>query len=148
METKWLAIQSFQKNQQLVSAINTLSMHLKLKTLGLEEHESEEVKESKKKIELFLSDFDKIILEYEQNRFQAIPGVSPRLRELASQFSKVRKNKFKKFKNSNKLIVEIKSLLKSKKNQNVTLLLSALHEFRLLLSENTQIASKNIIPEF
>ena len=61
MSTKWLAIQSFQYDRNLIAAINTLSIHLKLELAGISNVEkAKEVYEARNTLSSFL---EKIELE-------------------------------------------------------------------------------------
>ena len=65
MEAKWLSVQSFQSNQEIIAAINTVSIYIKLKQQGIATVKAiEEIHKAKDDIKRFLSEFDKNVIAY------------------------------------------------------------------------------------
>lgn len=94
MSTEWLAIQSFQRSQDLLTAINTLSIHTKLELSGLaDEERAEAAAEARKKLASFLEAFDKIVQQAEQADGEELLGIDPRLQQLARSFVTAKRNR-------------------------------------------------------
>jgi hypothetical protein len=67
MSTEWLSIQSFQYDQDLLTAINTLSIHVKLNLLGeTDEKRLEAAQLARQKLDAFFRKLEPIIQEAEQ----------------------------------------------------------------------------------
>ena len=62
MSTQWLDIQSFQQSQELLSAINTLSIHRKLTDKGyLDTNRKESAEQAIETLVAFFQKLDKIV---------------------------------------------------------------------------------------
>lgn len=148
MEAKWLSVQSFFRNQSLISAINALCIHWKLQMEGIEDEEDEEeVKEARTLIRNFLVEFDRQVADYERSMFQVLPGVDPRQFALVKRFVAAKRRKdFSSvtFKDKPGKVIE---LLEKENPNNFKQLVDALTELRILLEEHNQADVKNLVPE-
>ena len=148
MEAKWLSVQSFFKNQRLISAINTLCIHWKLQMEGIEDDEDlEEISEAKKLVRAFLGEFDRQVADYERSMYQILPGVDPRQFALVKRFvSAKRRRDFSSvaFKEKPGKVIE---LLDAENPNNLKTLVNALTELRILLEEHNQADVQNLVPE-
>jgi hypothetical protein len=94
MSTDWLAIQSFQRSQDLLAAINTLSIHTKLELSGLDDGKrAEAAARAREKLAAFLEAFDKIVQQAERADGEALLGIDPRLQQLARSFVTAKRNR-------------------------------------------------------
>lgn len=84
MSSEWTTYQSFQQGQELLDAVNTLSIHLKLDEEELEDEES--LEKARKRIESFLSDLQEHAAQDEEGE-GLILGTGPRLRQFAQRFA-------------------------------------------------------------
>jgi hypothetical protein len=148
MEAKWLSVQSFFRNQSLISAINALCIHWKLQMEGIEDEEDEEdVKEARILIRDFLVEFDRQVANYERSMFQILPGVDPRQFALVKRFVSAKRRKdFSSvtFKDKPGKVIE---LLDNENPNNLEPLVNALTELRILLEEHNQADVQNLVPE-
>ena len=81
MKPKERAIQSFQENQNLISAINTLSIHIKLKAAGHSDLNKEAaIQKSREKLCAFLKELNPQVQRAEVNN-KPLLGVDPRRRQ-------------------------------------------------------------------
>ena len=81
MNSQWRAIQSFQENQNLISAINTLSIHIKLEMAGHCDSNSEEaIRKAKEELGSFLQELDPQVQRAEVEN-KPLLGVDPRRRQ-------------------------------------------------------------------
>ena len=144
METKWLTVQSFQRNQSLLDLINKLLIHFKLKMEG---HDSmfskDEINEAEQKIRLFLEKLTQLVKSLEDNKGEPLTGTDFRLRSLARNFvdAKGKRRKYKSilFKKSPQLVLEM-----LQNNQNSENLIDSLTELRTLVEEHISADSSEI----
>ena len=81
MTPKERAVQSFQENQNLISAINTLSIHMKLKTAGHSDlNRKEAIQKSREELCAFLKELNPQVQCAEVDN-QPLLGVNPRRRQ-------------------------------------------------------------------
>lgn len=81
MNSQWRAVQSFQENQNLISAINTLSIHIKLEMAGRSDLQKEEaIVEAKEKLSTFLRELNPQV-QCAEIENQPLLGVDPRRRQ-------------------------------------------------------------------
>ena len=81
MTPKERAIQSFQENQNLISAINTLSIHIKLKIAGHSDLNKEEaIQKSREELCTFLKELNPQVQRAEVEN-KPLLGVNPRRRQ-------------------------------------------------------------------
>jgi len=148
MEAKWLSVQSFFRNQRLISAINTLCIHWKLLIEGIDnEEDGDEIREAKILIRDFLSEFDLQVANYERSRLQVLPGVDPRQFELVKRFVSAKRRKdfsSATFKEKPGRVIE---MLDAEDTDNLQPLVDALTELRILLEEHNQADVQNLVPE-
>ncbi len=150
MENQWLSIQSFLHDQELLEAINTLSIHTKL-TLAGDSDEERIAKVSKAEAVLndFLKSFDTIISQNETQDDRPILGVNSRLRQLVDAFISARKDNMR---FQSQLFTEspanVLKLLKSKKETDKEALVHCLKELRILIEEHVHIDTTQVLGEF
>ena len=116
-DTKHLSVQSFQRNQGLLEALNNFLIYLKLKSKGLDsKFKAEKIEEAKATILLFLKQLNDVVSEKatillflkqlndvvsEDNNMEApstrLLGLDTRFKSLVSQFNeaKGKKRRFK-----------------------------------------------------
>ncbi len=87
MSTHWLDIQSFQQSQELLSAINTLSIHRKLTDKGHPDtNKKEAAEQARETLVVFFQKLDKIVQDIEGGHRKPVLGVDARLRHLAENY--------------------------------------------------------------
>ena len=150
MSTQWLAFQNFKQGQDLISAINTLSIHLKLQLLNVNDEErTQAVDNAKTVLSAFLKTFDAVVVRIEQAKSEPITGIEPRLHQFANRFvnAKHRRNQFRSllFRTSP---AHIEEMLHSTEVEDQTNLIKSLTELRTLLEENLYNDTIQVIGEF
>lgn len=148
MENKWLTIQSFERNQNLLELINKLLIHLKLHSKGIDDRMNpEEVLDAKKALILFLTKLDSLVHSIEK-KSDPLTGIDLRYRKLIRNFvdAKNRTSKFKSslFRNSPGKVLE---LINSSKQEDVIQLIDSLTELRALLDDHIAFDTKDLIGE-
>lgn len=146
MESKMLSIRSFEKNQKLLSVINKIIIHERLKSFGEDDRiTQEEINQAKEELISFFDGINKIIGDnYKGTR--AITGADFRERAFIRNFidAKNKSQKFKSilFKESPSSVIE---LLKSPNQENSKKLIDALTDLRTLIDEHLVIDIKDLV---
>lgn len=146
MRAQWLTVQSFQYGQDLLSAINALSMHLKLTAEGIfEEERAKEAEEARKKLASFLDELEKLVGESDR-QVGPVLGKDPRTRQLAESFVEARRERARfrsvLFRGD---IPGARQLLYSGKEEDREPLLRCLQELRFLIQEHVQVDATQIM---
>lgn len=150
MSTQWLAVQSFQHSQDLLTAINTLSIHIKLGLAGIpDEGRAESAKQARENLTSFLKELEQVVQKAEQGETKPVLGADPRLRQLAKSFIEARRNwrRFHSllFRNT---FSHVQQLLNSDKEEDLRSLLQCLKELRMLLEEHVHTDVVQLLGEF
>jgi recombinational DNA repair ATPase RecF len=145
MTTEWLAIQSFQHIQELLSAVNTLSIHTKLGLAGLsDECRAEAADCARKTLDSFLKELEPMVQEAEDEKL--ILGADPRRRQFVESFITAKHNRHRfhsaLFQDTFSLI---RNLLSSNKEEDRRSLLKCLEELRVLLEEHIHADTMQIL---
>jgi hypothetical protein len=150
MSTDWLAIQSFQRSQDLLAAINTLSIHTKLRLSGVaDEERAEAAAEARGKLASFLEDFTKIVNQAEQAEGGILLGIDPRLQQLARSFVTAKRNR-NRFHSTlfTRSPSETAGLLTSTDEEDQQALVESLTDLRTLVEEHMHTDTARILEDF
>jgi hypothetical protein len=147
MRAQWLTVQSFQHGQDLLSAINALSMHLKLRAEGIpDDGRAKEADEARIKLSSFLDELEKLIEESERGKIGPVLGKDPRTRQLAESFVEARRERTRfrsvLFRGD---ISRARRLLHSEAEADRGPLLQCLQEMRFLIQEHVQADATQIM---
>ena len=94
MSIQWLSVQSFQHNQDLLAAINKLSIHLRLQLEGNEDAErAGEANKARDMLSSFFRELETLVKDTERGEEVPVLGANPRLRQLARSFVKAKRNR-------------------------------------------------------
>ncbi|MFO1432077.1 MAG: hypothetical protein U1F76_18365 [Candidatus Competibacteraceae bacterium] len=150
MSVQWLAVQSFQHSQDLLAAINALSIYLKLEASGLsDDKQTESAKQARNVLMSFLKTLKPVVSEIEGEELKPVLGVDPRLRQLAKSFLSAKRNhrRFRSalFKNQ---FSQFEQLLQSKQAEDREPLLESLKELRVLIEEHVHVDADRVLGEF
>lgn len=149
MSTDWLTIQSFQRSQDLLAAINTLSIHTKLKLAGVaDEERAVAAAEARQRLAAFLKDFEKIVQQAEEAE-EGMLGVDPRLQQLVRSFVAAKRDK-ERF--HSRLFTQSPSdalhLLTSTDEEDQQALVECLADLRALVEEHISTDIHRILSKF
>lgn len=150
MKSQWLAVQSFQHSQELLDAINTLSIHIQLQIAGMpDEDRDEEVAESRAKLAAFLTDLQPILAEQEKGERKPVLGTNPRMRQLARSFISAKRNR-RQFRSAlfHDTLADAQRLLFSDSEEDRRGLLQILNDLRVLLEEHVHADTAELLGEF
>ena len=136
MTPKQRAIQSFQENQNLISAINTLSIHIKLKTAGYSDLKSEEtIRKAKEDLCAFLKELNPQVQRAEVEN-KPLLGVDPRRRQFVRHLIAAKHNARVSSPFLLNKLEESRQLLHSDVEADKQAILLFLEELRMLLEEH------------
>ena len=145
MSTHWLAIQSFQQSQELLSAINTLSIHRKLTDKGyLDTNRKESAEQAVETLIAFFQKLDKIVQNIEDGHRKPIMGVDARLRHLAENYFQAKRAQSPFLELS---LSQVKNLFYSESSEDRSKALAVLAAFRELLEEHVGVDAKRLLGE-
>ena len=148
MTNEWLSAQNFERSYRLVSAINTISIHEKLKGSGAgDESRLGEVKEAKGHLLDFLTSFNNIVHDAEMDPERLVEGIDPRMGDLARRFLTVRSQRPQTSALATVSLDELSQLMESKDADDTERLLSCLRDLRNLLEDHAHSDVVNILGE-
>jgi hypothetical protein len=148
VRAQWLTVQSFQHGQELLAAINTLSIQLKLREQSAAGPDSAKaVEDARRKLDRFLEEMEQMIGGPDGKEVNPLLlGTNPRTRELAESFEEARKDRTR-FRSElfQGDIANVRQLLDSNAKGDEELLLRCLDELRMLLQEHVQADATQIM---
>src|ERR1051325_1583215 len=150
MNSDWMAIQSFHRNLELLTAINDLSIHLKLEEAGIADtQQTERAEAAKERLMDFLKRLQPLLETAERNSRQPMTGADARLRQWARRLAEARrvsrKGSSPLLRNSFTKMIE---LLQSEKSENRPSLLLCLRDMRQLLDEHLETDTRALVGGF
>ncbi|MYF72815.1 MAG: hypothetical protein F4175_05350 [Gemmatimonadetes bacterium] len=140
-----MAIQSFQQSQELLSAINTLSIHRKLTDKGyLDTNRKEAAEQVVETLIPFFQKLDKIVQNIEDGPRKPVLGVDARLRHLAENYVQAKRAQ------SNSPFLELSlsqvtELFYSESPEDRGKVLAVLAAFRELLEEHVGVDARQLL---
>jgi len=149
VSVQWLAVQSFQHNQDLLVAINKLSIHLRLQFEGNEDAErAGEANKAREMLSSFFRELETLVNDTERGEEVPVLGANPRLRELARSFVRAKRNR-RRFRSS--LFRNgagcFQQLLQSNTKEDRQALLESLEELRVLVEEHMHVDAERVLGE-
>ncbi len=149
MSIQWLAVQSFQHNQDLLASINKLSIHLRLQLEGNEDAERVgEANKAREMLSLFFRELETLVNDTERGEEVPVLGANPRLRQLARSFVKAKRNRHRfrssLFRNGTGCFQQ---LLQSNTKEDRQALLESLEELRVLVEEHMHVDAERVLGE-
>ncbi len=149
MSMEWLAIRSFQHMQDLLNAINNLSIHVKLALADVpDDKRLEQASNARKTLISFLKELEKIVKGSEKANEQPVVGVDPRLRQLATNFAQAKQDR-QRFRSMlfQDSVSKVEALLSSDNIEDRKSLLLCLEELRILLEEHLPVDARQLLGE-
>lgn len=149
MSIQWLAVKSFQHSQDLLAAINALSIHLKLEEAGkTDDTHAAQAAEARAVLGSFLEMLEPVVADAERGEANPVLGTDPRLRQLAKSFVSAKRNRHR-FRSAlfRDTFNRVQHLLASPEEDRRTLL-ECLGELRVLIEEHIQPDAERVLGEF
>ena len=149
MSAKWLTVRSFQQSQQVLAAINALSIHLKLNLAGVKDDERElEAQKSRGVLGGFLRELEAFVAELGEEGTRPVMGADARTRQLARSYVQAKRDRrhYRSllFRNSPH---DVQTLLDSRDPKDRQALIECLDELRRLLEAHIHTDSRKILGE-
>jgi len=137
MTADWLTFQSFQRNQEVLKAINTLSTHLKLMLSGIaDEERTQAADHSVETLRAFLNELEAAACQADRTEPALMLGVDPRFREFVHDYLTARRDYRFRSRLFTGPIGDIKTLLSSNAPNDQEALVECLAELRVLVEEH------------
>lgn len=138
MQNDWLTASSFERTHEILSAINTLSIHAKLALVGAEDSvDAGRLRESRGKLIEFLDQFSPVLREAEASQDSIVVGTDPRLGEMAHQFLSARRRLPQRSELFETPIARVRELVQSERREDFPTLISCLEGLRGLVEQNS-----------
>ena len=149
MSTQWLAAQSFQQSQDLLTALNTLSIHLKLRLAGIpDEERGREARQARQTLGAFFQALHTLLQEAQQGEMKPLVGVDSRRRQFVKNFIEAKRNR-RQFHSAlfQHTPSRVEQLLSSDAEEDQHALLQCLRELRTLLEEHVSEDTAQILED-
>lgn len=148
MTTEWLTARSFERSHEIISAINTLSIHSKRLLAGdVDTSRNADVVEARKVLHAFLERFNSVVRQAEQERDSTIVGADPRLSSLAKRFMVARRQLPQRALFHAGSLDELRDLLKSEDRNDQERLVTSLRDLRVLMEQHAHADIVGILGE-
>ena len=148
MSKEWFNAESFERFQQLISAINVVLIHSKLRIAGIDDAGRRlEFETSRKYLLAFLEQFGPIVQEVEKDENWVPAGTDPRLDDLARSLADIRRRRPRKFSLASVSVVELKKLLELDAMENENRVIEYLRDLRNLLEQQAHADVISILGE-
>jgi hypothetical protein len=149
MSSDSMAIQSFHRSQELLSAINELSIHLKLEAAGVaDEQQTARAEEGRVKLLEFLRRLELLIEAAEKKEREPVTGADVRMRQLAQRLIERRSKARGKSPLLTKSMSKVIELLESETPEGREPLLESLRDLRQLLDEHLETDTRALVGGF
>lgn len=148
MNNEWLSTSSFEQMHEVISAINTISIHSKLTLAGVSNPAKKtDIEQAKRKLQHFVDRFQNLIQNSEQEGNGTIIGADPRLGKLAVRYLSER-NRL----SSQTIFYDIsfdrlKELIGSEEPEDLPLLIPCLRDLRSLVEQHSYTDVTDLLGE-
>ena len=136
MKPQELAVQSFHENQKLLSAVNTVSIHIKLEMAGHADLKSAKVAEAQEVLNSFFKELDIVVQRAENAETKPLLGIDARRREFVRNFIAAKRNYRIQSPSLRGKLSDVIQLIYSDKDADKQDILLVLEELRMLLEEH------------
>lgn len=148
MRNDWMTASSFSRTREVISAINTISIHAKLVSAGENgPYSPEDLGRARQKLCAFLSDFGKLIEKGTSEQEGVIIGSDPRLSELAQMFLEERRHLPQKSTLFKLPTDQLINLVSSNNVDEMAELISCLRDLRNILDQHSHYDVVGILGE-
>jgi len=133
VKNDWLTASSFERTFEIMSAINTLSIHAKLRLAGIDDlADPSEVQKAQVKLAAFLEELQNLIQNAEKNQTGLMVGTDPRLGELTLQYMAERRRLPPRSLLYTLSLTQISKLVASEQSEDLPKLIECLQSLRSL----------------
>lgn len=139
MKNDWLTTSSFERAFEIVSAINILSIHAKLKIANAADPaNSEEIKKAQYTLSKFLEALASLVENTQKNQSGIILGTDPRFSELALHYMSEQHRLPPRSILFTFSMKQLDELVKSQKAEDMPTLIECLTSLRVMIEQYTQ----------
>lgn len=148
MSASWLSAENFERTQQIISAINTLSVYAKLNAAGIPDETSDaaEIADARELLRRFFEKFDQVLAKTKGGEKTFVKGIDPRLNSLAQKFEEAQ-NQYPRSELFEHPFGKIIELLYSEQTDDLIVLVDCLRGLRELLEQNCRTDVYNLLGE-
>jgi hypothetical protein len=148
MSKEWFNAESFERFHLLISAINSILIHIKLKMANIDDTERrQEFENSRKYLLEFLEQFSPIVQEVENDGSWVPIGTDPHLDDLARSLADIGRMRPRKLSLASVSLVELKQLLENNDSNNADKMIVYLRDLRSLLEQQAHTDVISILGE-
>lgn len=148
MSKEWLNAESFERFLLLISAVNSILIHNKLKTAGVEDiSRNAEFNSSRKHLLEFLDKFSPVVQEMERDDTRVSVGTDPRLGDLARGLADMRRQRPRKSSLASISLTELRDLVSRDDADNRERLVAYLRDLRRFLEQQAHSDVVSILGE-
>ena len=143
---EWLVAQSFERIHEVVSAINTLSIHAKLILAGIDDSSRDgQVRKAREHLCNFLDRLQVVVQDAECHRDRPVLGTDPRLGQLAKRFLAAKGKWPCPPGLYSASLPQVRALILSQASDDQKDLITCLRDLRLLLEEHAHADISGIL---
>lgn len=148
MSDEWIAAENFERMQELIVAVNALSMHTKLALAGIDNVlHSEDTAQARATLHTFLDRFTSIVTEVERTRGSVVTGIDPRLHQLVTYFVAQRRRLPSRSILYSLPLDELRTLLDATSPDDMERLIACLRELRAVLEQQLHADMSGLLGE-
>lgn len=148
MKSEWLTASSFERAFEIVSAINTLSIHAKLKLAGIDDPvDPLEVERARPRLLEFLAALRALVENTEKDQSKIIVGADPTMGELALEYLNEKGRLPPRSMLYTLSLTQLEELVRSERNEDSKDLVECLESLRDLVENYAQADVSRIFDE-
>ncbi len=148
MSNEWIAAENFERTQELIVAVNALSIYTKLTLAGVANAAyAEEAAQARTTLHTFLDRFTSIVAEVERTRRSVVAGIDPRLHQLVTYFVTQRRRLPSRSILYSLPLDELRSLLDAATPADMERLVACLRELRAVLEQQLHADMSSLLGE-
>ncbi|MGA2404324.1 MAG: hypothetical protein ABSG91_21920 [Syntrophobacteraceae bacterium] len=139
MRSKWLVTSNFERMHELISAVNIVSIHAKLRMAGIEDPTDEsKICQAEEHLLAFLDRFQALIADTERQQNGTVIGADPQLGGLALRYLD-QKRHLHKGRLSTVSFEKLRDLIRGDRLEDMPELISCMKELRSLLEQHAYV---------
>jgi hypothetical protein len=148
MKSDWMTASSYGRTRELITAINTISIHAKLILADMTDPRSDsDLKQAREKLSAFLVSFESLLDDATRNQNGVIVGSDPRMAELAQTFLSERQHLPHKSELFTLPLNKLSDLVNSDKKEEMQELIICLRDLRGILEQHAHSDMVGILGE-
>ncbi len=148
MKNNWLAASNFERMHQIITALNIISVHAKLKLAGIDEPtDAAEIRKAREELTEFLAQLNTLLYEVEHSQDSVVVGDDPRLGELTMRYLSEKRRWLQPSGLYSMTLADLSTMLHAEHPDQLLQLIDCLRELRVLLEQHSQADVRDILGE-